>query len=351
MLRKAVVFAVAVCLPAFGDFSYQETAKVTGGMMAGVMKFAGAFSKQAREPIVSTVAVKGDRMLHSSQHQASVIDLDKETITNINFDKKQYSVMTFAQMKQMLEEMSRKMKSSPDAQKANVDFKVSAKDTGEKKTIAGFDTHEMILTLEMQGTDEQTGNKGGMVVTTDMWLAAKAAGYNEIADFYKRMSQKLDWAPNSMGAFGNRPDMSKGFAELYKESAKLDGMPVSQIVKMGFHAEGQPQGQSPAAGQSTPQAPAQQPPPQAEKPSIGGLLSGRLGGFGRKKKAQDQPDSSGQQGEASAQPQGQGDVSGSLIEMTMELSGFSSAPVDLTKFEVPAGFKQVEPEATERRHR
>lgn len=346
MVRRAAVFAVAVCLPAFGDFSYQETSKVTGGMMAGMMKFAGAFSKQAREPMVSTVAVKGDRLVHGSAHEASLIDLDKETITHINFDKKQYSVMTFAQMKQMLDEATQKMKSSPDAQKANVNFKVSAKDTGEKKAIGGFDTHEMILTMEMQGTDDQTGNTGGMLITTDMWLAPKTAGYNEIADFYKRMGQKLDWAPGNLGMFGSRPDMAKGFAELYKESAKLDGMPVFQIVKMGFHAEGQAQGQTSAQAPPQPQPP---PEAQAEKPSLGGLLAGRLGGFGRKKKSQDQPDTSAQ-ANTSAQ-QGSGDVSGSLIEMTMEMSGFSSAPVDSAKFEVPAGFKQVEPEAIEHRRR
>jgi len=127
MIKRSALFLVAACLPAFGDFSYDETSKITGGMMAGVMKFAGAFSKQAREPMVSTVAVKGNRMVHGSQHHASVIDLDSETITEINFDKKQYSVMTFAQMKQMMDEMSQKMKSSSDAQKADVHFKVSAK--------------------------------------------------------------------------------------------------------------------------------------------------------------------------------------------------------------------------------
>lgn len=331
MVRRSVLFLVAACLPAFGDFSYDQTSKITGGMMAGAMKFAGAFSKQAREPIVTTVAVKGNRMVHASQHHASVIDLDSETITDINFDKKQYSVMTFAQMKQMMDEMSQKMKSSPDAQKADVQFKVSAKDTGEKKTIAGYDTHEMILTIEMEGTDQQTGNKGGMVMTSDMWIAPKASGYNEIADFHKRMAKKLDWTPNSMGMMGARPDMAKGMAELAKESSKLNGMPVFQVVKMGVHAEGQPQSGQPAAQQQ-----------QADKPSLGSLL----GGFGRKKKSQD--DSAGEGGAA---PQGSGDASGSLMEMTTEMGGFSSAPVDAAKFEIPSGFKQVEPDAGQHRRR
>jgi hypothetical protein len=298
--------------------------------MAGVMKFAGAFSKQAREPIVTTVAVKGNRMVHASAHHASVIDLDSETITDINLDKKQYSVMTFAQMKQMMEEMSQKMKSSRDSQKADLQFKVSAKDTGEKKSIAGYDTHEMILTMEMQGTDQETGNKGGMVITSDMWIAPKASGYNEVADFQKRMAQKLDWTPNGMGMMGARPDMAKGMAELAKESSKLSGMPVFQIVKMGAHAE-QAQGGQPAAQQQQDQ--------QSDKPSLGSLLGGK---FGRKKKDESA-------GEGGSTPQNSGDASGSLMEMTMEMGGFSSAPLDPSKFETPAGFKQVEPDAGHRR--
>lgn len=330
MVQKTAIFLLAASLPVLGDFSYEQTSKITGGMMASMMRFAGAFSKQAREPMVSTVAVKGNRMLHGNQHHASIIDLDKETITDINFDRKQYSVMTFAQMKQMLEQMSQGMKSQ-EAQNANVQFKVSAKDTGAKKQIAGFDAHEMILTMEMQGTDQQTGNTGGMTTTSDMWLAPKVDGYDEIRDFRKRMAEKLNWTPDSFGGMGARPDMAKGFAELAKESSKLDGMPVFETVTMGMHAEGQ------AGGQAAPPQEQQQ---QANKPSIGSVLGGRFGGFGRKKQSDDQ-NSQGQQGSSSA--------SGTLIEMTMEMSGFSNAAVDDGKFEVPAGFKQVEPELERRR--
>ena len=316
MLRKIAIFLVAAGLPAFGDFSYQQTSKVTGGMMAGMMKFAGAFSKQAREPMASTVAVKGNRMVHGSEHRASVIDLDKETITEINFDKKEYSVRTFQQMKEAMEAMSQRMRTS-DAQKADVKYKVSVKDTGAKKQIAGFDTHEAVVTMEMEGADQQTGNTGGMTMTSDMWLAPKMAGFSEVTDFYKRMGEKVGWAPTGLGAMGARPEMMKGFAELYKEGSKLNGMPVLQTVVMGTHGEGQ--------------AAAPQEQQQAEKPTIASVL-------GRKKKADD-ADSTGQQGSES----------GSLMEMTMELSGFSAAPVDGAKFEVPAGFKQVEPDAGRRR--
>ena len=43
------------------DFSYEQNARVTGGALAGAMKVAAVFSKQAREPMRTTIAVKGSK--------------------------------------------------------------------------------------------------------------------------------------------------------------------------------------------------------------------------------------------------------------------------------------------------
>ena len=53
MVKKFGSFFVLVCLPAclLADFSYEQTTKMTGGAMMGMMKIAGAFSKQLREPV------------------------------------------------------------------------------------------------------------------------------------------------------------------------------------------------------------------------------------------------------------------------------------------------------------
>src|SRR6185369_13759403 len=86
MSRRIVAFAGIMTLAAstaFADFTYQETTKITGGALISAMKVAGVFSKQARqmgEPMQSTVAVKGDRMVHRSKIHASVIDLASQTI-------------------------------------------------------------------------------------------------------------------------------------------------------------------------------------------------------------------------------------------------------------------------------
>jgi hypothetical protein len=180
-----------------------------------------------------------------------------------------------------------------------------------------------------------------MDIVTDYWLAPKVPGYDEVRDFYRRMAEKIGWVPSGTGML-NRPDISKGMSELYKEGAKLDGIPVLQVVKMGGSVEGDPQAKD---GDSSRQTSSASSPPPA---SLGGALSSALGGrFGlgqrKKENTRNQPEdsSSGQTSSAS----------GSLMEMTIEMTNFSSAPADSALFEIPAGFKQVATEPMAGRQR
>ena len=329
LLRCSGLLAVAAPL-LLADFSYQETSTITGGMMQSMMKIAGVFSKQAREPIQSTIAVKGDMMVNRSATHASVIDLRSETITNIDLQKKQYSVTTFAEMKQALEQMQEKMQKANKDQQPEMKFKVSANNTGKQKQVAGFEAKEMVLKMEMEGTDAKSGQTGSMVITTDMWIAPGVQGYAEVREFYRRMGEKLNWTPGG-NMFAANPQVSQGMAEVYKEASKIDGVPVQQYITMG--------------GAGTVPADGSAPPPQQEKqqaapPSVGSALGGALGGrfgLGKKKPAdssKDQP----------AQSQGNSQSAGTLLEMTTEMSNFSAAPVDPSLFAVPSGFKKVEPD-------
>lgn len=183
----------------------------------------------------------------------------------------------------------------------------------------------------MEVTDQTKGQQGSMIITTDMWLAPMVPGYEEVRRFYQKMSGKIGWMPGQMGM--GRPDIAKGMSEVTKEMGKLDGMPVYETVRMG--ADGT-QAQAPAPGEQ----PKQQAQPQ--QPSAGAALGSALGGrfgLGRKKKPAEE-----QQQAPDANAQQQGAAAGLLLEMVTETSNFSPAPVDPTKFEVPAGFKQVKAE-------
>jgi hypothetical protein len=336
IITKLAAFAAIAAMPLLADFSYQETTRITGGALMSAMKVAGVFSKQARqanEPVQSTVAIKGDRMVHRSPQRATVIDLASQTITSIDMEKKTYSVMTFEEMKEMLRQMSEKMNQNKN--QGEMKFSVSVDNTGKTKQIAGLAAKELVLKMKMEGSDQQSGQKGSIVINADSWIAPQVPGYAEVREFQKRMAEKLNWTPGG-NMLASRPDLQRGMAELYKESAKLDGMPVFQTTVMG------PEGMT-AVDRSSDQGKGAEAKQQSEnKPSVGSALGGALGGrFGLgRKKSQDPPPQQ-------QQPAGQGAPSGNagaLIEMTSEMSSFSTSPVDSSLFDVPAGFKKVESE-------
>lgn len=332
------------CVLLRADFMYQDTTQMTGGALVAMLKLGGPFTRQAREPIVSTHIIKGDRMATITKDHASIIDLGKETITEIDFAKKTYSVMTFAEMKQAVEDAMNRMqgqkaddKSAADS-KIDAKFNVSAKATGQTKTVQGLVAKELLMTMALEAADKQSGQSGAMTITIDTWVAP-IPGYEEVKEFHRKMGEKMGYLFGSgMSQMAMmRPETAKGFAEVGKEMAKLDGTPVQSILKMsGTATDGQSTGGSTAPAQ--PRAQPQQGPPTSTSAAIG-RLAGGLGGFGRKKK-DDPPPTADQQATSD---------SASLIEMTTELTSFSSRPVDASKFEVPAGFKQVDPPMRGRR--
>ncbi len=323
-------------LPALmlADFSYQETTKVTGGAMAGMLKFAGAFSKRANQPVVSSVYVQGNRLARLGQYSGEIIDLDKQTITNINFEKKTYTTMTFAEMRQRMEQAmeSAKQKRQEQQQQQPGDapqmkFKVSAAPTGLSRTFSGYDAKEFLIKVEMDATDAKTGAQGAANVDAHVWLAASIAGYQEVRDFYKRMVAQGGMISNEQAA--QVKQSFQGMSELSGQLAKMDGTPVMQVtdIIMSSNQQGAPPDQQQQARQQQQQ--------QNSEDTSGGLAGlaarGIFGGFGHKKK--DNADSS-----ASAQTPA---PPGTLMETTTEYTAFSSGPVDPSKVQVPEGFRQV----------
>jgi hypothetical protein len=359
---KSALTAILVCIAApflRADFSYEQTTKITGGAMVSAMKFAGAFSKDARkalDPVKSTTLIQGNRMVHRTADSASIIDLDKETITQINYAKKTYSVATFAQIKQAMDQMSQKMreqKAKPEnaspGEQVDMHFDVKVNDTGQTKMINGNDAHQMIMTITMQGADAKSGTRGGIDVTTDMWIAPQVAGYEEVRDFYRRMSERLEWTPGANPIMMSRPDMARAMAQLYKEGSKLNGMPVYETIKMAGKMDTPPgTSGSESQSQTSPGSSGHEsaPAPASVSGALGAALGGRLGlgGFGHKKK-QAPADSDTSPSPASSNTSsstGSNSASGSLMEMTTEVISYSSGPADPSGFEIPSGFLQVQ---------
>lgn len=353
--HTALAVLAAVVMPsAFADFTYTETTQITGGSLVAMMKMAGAVSKQARqaaEPIVSTVMIKGNRMIRINPQHTEIVDLDRETITDIDHAKRQYTVMTFAQMKQQMDaamqKAKEKQKSDDSAANTDVKFRVNVRNTGATKDVSGLNASEAILTMAVDATDKASGQTGALAITNDMWLAPDIPGYEEARDFYKRYATKLGVVFSggiTQSMLAMQPGAGQGLADMVKEMSKLKGIPVLQVMRMGTTANGAP---LPAASEAPLPAPSASPamPSASEiaQESATSAIAGKLGlggfsGFGRKKKA-DTPAAA----PASDPAQGTAPPAAAvLIESNTEMTSFSQASVDASKFDVPAGYKQVE---------
>lgn len=354
MTNRLTVLGVALALSAplsLADFKYDQTSRMTGGAMMAMMKLAAKFSKGALDPVNSTIAVKGNRMVMNHGKGATIYDLDKETITEVNFEKKEYSVTTFAEMKAFFD------KNAKGIAGTNTTLDIDVKETGKEEVISGMKAREYLMTMKVEGTDPQTGKKGEMNLEMSNWMTAKLPGYDEIADFHKRMAQKMDMAAmfGGMGQAG----MGKGMAAAAKKMAAMDGVPVLQIMRMipadpeqlkqmeQQQAAAAAQGPQPTAGQAAEQAAG-----EAAAGAVAGRL-GRLGGLGssglgglgglrRKKKEEaaapppppaSAPEPSGAKGSFTSEA--------SLMEMTIETKNHSNSGVDDGLFAVPGGFKLV----------
>jgi hypothetical protein len=353
---KSAVLGVLVAASAslHADFTYTETTQMTGGSMLGLMKMAGAFSKQARQagdPIVSTVAIKGNRMAHINPTSTEIIDLDAETITTIDTLKKQYTVVTFEQMKQQIAAAAAKMKEQQQKTEAktaeqpsttDVKFRIHVRNTEQTKDVSGLSTKESILAMNMDATDKSSGQTGSLAFTNDMWLAPEIPGYDEVKEFYRKFAVKMGTVFNSAinpAMLAQYQGAGKGMAEMAEEMSKLKGTPVLQVMRMGMTTDGMP---LPAASE----APLPPPPAGPVMPSAGDVAkqsassainsklgSFGLGGFGKKKADPPPPDPA----PAAAQSQ----TSSVLMETNTQMGNFSRTVSDVS-FAIPAGFKLVQ---------
>jgi|SoiMethySBSTD1v2_1073268.scaffolds.fasta_scaffold05264_15 hypothetical protein len=328
------------------DFSYTQTTRVTGGTLLNMTRFMPG-AGQLREPTTQTIAVKGGKMVTYNADLAMIIDADAETMTQIDFKKKQYAVITFAEMKQAMQAMRAQL-AQAQAQLAQAQaqqqappvnpldaIKVSVNETGQSKVISGLNTKQFILTMEMGGAPAGAPpNTPSNKTTMDTWMAPTLPGYEEVTAFGVKMASKMsDMATpgmNPMAMF--REDVAKSVNTMAKEMSKMTGIPVYQTMTMtGMQPAGPNVGDAAkgaavdAAGQAAAGA-------ALGKTRLGGL-GGALGGFGRKKEEAKPAD---QAAPVTLQPV-------VLMEQVTELNSLS-ATVDASKFAVPTGFKQVEHE-------
>jgi hypothetical protein len=140
--RRTLSGCLLASYPARADVRTDEKSKVEfAGMLGRMVNMFGG--KAAKEGIVETVAVKGDRKMTTSEKTARLIDLAEEKVYDIDLDGKSYKVTTFAEIRKKMQEdqekakeqmakMQEKKDEKPSEPQKKMAIDVSTKETGQK---------------------------------------------------------------------------------------------------------------------------------------------------------------------------------------------------------------------------
>lgn len=247
----ALPLVVLTASPTFADVKTHDRASVKFEGMLGRM-FSLFGGKGAREGIETTTTVKGNRKATITQDTGKIIDLSEQKVYDLDMKKKTYTVTTFDQIRQMMREEEEKArqqaaKEQPSQQpqtqdqpqqaqkQVQVDFDI--KDTGQKKQIAGYETHESIVTITVHEKDRTLEDSGGVVMTDDMWLGPTIPQMKDLADFDMRYWQALgggnaaDMSAEQMAAVtAMYPMVQNAMENMQKNGNQLQGTPLEQTM-------------------------------------------------------------------------------------------------------------------------
>jgi len=284
-IARILMLVLVAGAAARADFSYTSTRK------------SGAGAMSAAGDQVSKVYLKGQKMMTDSGSAALLMDFDAQTMTTINKTAKTYSVRPFSQISQAV----------PEGPEVQVDFK----QTGQHKTINGFDATQGLMTVQVDMPQAKSGTK--MQMEMEFWVSPDVPGAKELRDFYQRNASRFPWAATSAG--GNS-SMQRAMSEIQKRVAAMPGVPVLEIVRIksagGNDAQMAQMQQGMAQARAQMEAMAQQGGPQGDAAKKALASMGGMTG------------------------------SGPLSETTVEVSGFSTNAIPDSVFAIPTGFQKTD---------
>jgi hypothetical protein len=277
--------------------------------------------------------------------KADIVRLDDDKIYHIDLTKKEYTETSFAEMRAQMQAAREKQEKAQESQQKSAtgvdesqcewsDPKADVKRTGEKATIAGFDSERRIITASQSCKDKKSGSVCDFVLSFDQWIAPKFANASETQAYYKAYAEKMGFAASGSKDFAERAQQLFGrykgiWQEIAAKTADTKGYPVKSSIGFGI---GGPQCETSQKADNNDSGGS-----SASSGGLAGQLGGALGGlFGKKKKDEEAATST-----PAAPPATLPNGMVPIMTMTTELLSVSSASAAPQTFEVPAGFKKI----------
>jgi len=387
LVRTAsVVFGFActtVFTAAHADVTIEEKMVVEGAGLMAMANMSGT----------TTTSISGDRakmdnniVMNSKLVRmfardmgptSEIIRLDQDKIYDVNVKKKSYTEVSLADKRAEMTKALDQAKQAQEKQPSPTGMdesecewsepKVDVKKTGQKATIAGFDSEQTTIVATQSCKDKKTGAVCDVQISLDQWLAPGFDAGAEQQKFFQAYAQKMGFTGSNARDVNQRAEQLFGrykgiWQEVAAKMKNVKGYPVRTSFAMGFggpqckSAEGAPPTLPPAptagqmgaaaaegAGQMAGEAAAN----KAGQSGLGGV-AGQLGGkiagalFNRKKK--------GEEESAAAEPAAAPTASTAPVtannmivplRVTSEMVAVKKDSLPGDTFEVPAGFKKV----------
>jgi hypothetical protein len=283
---------------------------------------------------------------------AEIVLLDQDKLYHLNMNKKEYTEMSFEQLRAQLQKMSDQMNSSEQKQQPSavdqskcvwLPAKVDITRSGEKAQFAGYDAQRVTVTATQPCQDKDTGSICEIALVLDQWTSADFAQSSEARKFYTAYAAKMGLDPSNSQDVSERAkalfSQYKGvWTEVAAKMQSVKGYPVKSSFTLGLGGSKCKDSNSQSNSQD---AQASQADNNSTGPSgIAGAVVGKLGGLFKKKK--DPADAPAESPAPAAAPvvMPPGDVA--LMTVSSQMVSVSTDAVSADAFAVPAGFKKIE---------
>ncbi len=223
----------------------QRTQLKFEGMMGRVMSLAGGGA--AADGFTSTVVVKGPRKVDINDRTGRIVDLSEERVYELDVRRKQYRVVTFAELREQWQkakaDAEQQAKDMPADEREDlaqagkeVDITLDVKETGATKSIAGHPAKQVMVTITAHEKGRTLDEGGGMVMTNDVWVTPRVAALDEIAAFDLKFFKAVYGDDLMAGAqqltamLAMYPSLQELWSRMETQLRALDGTPLSTTM-------------------------------------------------------------------------------------------------------------------------
>lgn len=236
------------------DVTIEQSVKVEGGGMMSMMSSSGTVttSISGNRGRTENEMVADSKMVRSfakNLNTATIVLLEDEKMLNLVPEDKQYSEVTFAEMRAQMEKGMEQMEGMQGGGGLPVNEDecqwsepvVNVKKSRNTETFAGVKARQTIITASQSCTVQETGKSCDMTWNLEYWSAKKMPGAKEAAAFQENMARAMGGdellALAKTNTRGLLAMFKGGWDEVLAESGDLDGYPVKTVMSLEMGGE------------------------------------------------------------------------------------------------------------------